>query len=171
GARRQVGVVMNLKTLLDTELGQDAAHRRMLNLGRIAHQLHLGVNDAGAMLEERWQSPRADIAIFVDRGSDHCPAMLAEPVRIIGAAAEQRKTEWRAADDHVCRPWLMLSPNPPLPRTLSASASVSGVPISMNLKHPAKAASDSAGNLSNTSRSIELALPAAISSSKAAERK
>src|SRR5262245_11125513 len=157
---------MDLEPLLDAKLGQDAAHRRMLNLARFAHQLDLRIHNAGAMLEKRRQSPRTDIAIFVDRASDHRAAVLAEPIGIIGAAAEQRKSEWRSADDHVCKPRVA-----PSPSTLSASASVSGVPISMNLKHPAKAASDPAGNLSKTSRSIETARPAAISSSKAAERK
>src|SRR5271169_3966800 len=128
--------MMNLKAVRNAQLGEDAAHRRVLDLGRVLDQLDLGINDLRLVLEERRQSAHADVAIFVDRGADHGAAVLAKPRRIIGAAAEQRDAKWGAADDHAGRCSNLATKAP------SASLSDSGVPMSMKAKRPAKAASE-----------------------------
>src|SRR5262249_18558266 len=155
GARRQVGVVMDLEAVGDAHIGQHAAHGGMLDLGSILDQLDPRINDLGLVLEERRQAAGAGVAIFVRRGGDDRTAMLAEPGRIMGPAAEQGNAEWCAADDHAGRP----------PITCSAALSDSGVPMSMKAKRPTNASSVPAGAIPNTSRSSEAALPAAISSS------
>src|SRR5580700_1559159 len=157
--------MMNLKAVRNAQLGEDAAHRRVLDLGQILDQLDLGIDDLRLVLEKRRQPAHADVAIFVDRGADHRTAVLAKPRRIIGAAAEQRDAKRGAADDHAGR-WSNLAP-----KTRSASLSDSGVPMSMKANRPAKASSEPEAARPNTSRSSEAALPSAISSSSAAENR
>src|SRR5215472_1738990 len=142
----------------------------MLDLGDVADQLDLGIDDLGLVLEERRQMAHADVAIFIDRGADHRAAVLAKPGRIVGPAAEQRNAEWGAADDHAGSPPTMVPANL-APMTRSAALSDSGVPMSMKAKRPASAANDPAGAAAKTSRSSETAVPAAISSSSAAENR
>src|ERR1700731_972109 len=156
---------MDFEAVGHAHVGQDAAHRRMLDLGQILDQLDLGINDLRLVLEERRQPARGDVAIFVDRGPDHRAAVLAKPRRIIGATAEQRDAKRGAADDHAGR-WSNLAP-----KTRSASLSDSGVPMSMKAKGPAKASSEPEAAKPNTSRSSETAPLAAISSSSAAEHR
>src|SRR3984893_1967264 len=165
GARRQIGVVMDLEAVGHAHVGEDAAYRRMLDLGRLLDQLDLGINDLRPVLEERRQPAHADVAIFVDRGADYRAAVLAKPRRIVGAAAEQRDAKRGAADNHVGRCSNLA------PKTRSASLSDSGVPMSMNAKRPAKALREPEGAAPNTSCSNEVALLAAISSSSAAENR
>src|SRR5580700_10180235 len=157
--------MMNLKAVRNAQLGEDAAHRRVLDLGRVLDQLDLGINDLRLVLEERRQPAHADVAIFVDRGADHGAAVLAKPRRIIGTTAEQRYAKRRAADDHRSRCSNLAM------KTRSASLSDSGVPMSMNAKRPANASSEPEGARPNTSCSSETALPAAISASSAAENR
>src|SRR5580700_10123762 len=165
GAGRQVGIVMDLKALGHAHVGQDAAHRRVLDLGQLLDQFDLGINDLRLVLEERRQPAHADVAIFVDRGADHRAAVLAKPRRIIGAAAEQRDAKRGAADDHTSRCSNLAM------KTRSASLSDSGVPMSMKANGPAKASSEPEAARPNTSRSSDAALPAEISSSSAAENR
>src|SRR5580692_4371743 len=156
---------MDFEAVGHAQIGENAAHRRVLDLGCVLDQLDLGINDFRLVLEERRQPAHADVAIFVDRGADHRAAVLAKPRRIIGAAAEQRNTKRGAADDHAGR-WSNLAP-----KTRSASLSDSGVPMSMKANRPAKAASEPEAARPNTSCSSEVALPPAISSSSAAENR
>src|ERR1700730_2775129 len=156
---------MDFEAIGHAHVGQDAAHRRVFDLGQILDQLDLGINDLRLVLEERRQPAHADVAIFVDRGADHRTAVLAKPRRIIGAATEQRDAKRGAADDHAGRCANLA------PKTRSASLSDSGVPMSMKANRPAKASSDPDAARPNTSRSRELALPPAISSSSAAENR
>ena len=73
GSRRQVGVVVDFEPLGDAQVGQDSAHRRMLDVGDFVDQLDLGIDDLRLVLEERRQAAHADVAIFVDRGADTAP--------------------------------------------------------------------------------------------------
>src|SRR5580658_3684724 len=157
--------MMNLKAVRNAQIGQDAAHRRVLDLGQILDQLDLGINDLRLVLEERRQPAHTDVAIFVDRGADHRAAVLAKPRRVIGSAAKQRDAKRGAADDHAGRCSNLA------PKTRSASLSDSGVPMSMKANGPAKASSEPEAARPNTSRSSETALPPAISSSSAAENR
>src|SRR5580692_10068673 len=156
---------MDFEAVGHAQIGENAAHRRVLDLGCVLDQLDLGINDFRLVLEERRQPAHADVAIFVDRGADHRAAMLAKPRRIIGAAAEQRDAKRGAADDHADRSSNLAAKRP------AASFSDSGVPMSMKANGPAKASSAPGAARPNTSRSRETALPPAISSSSAAENR
>src|SRR5579884_1582923 len=92
--------MMDLEPLLDAHIGKDAANGRMFDLRYLLDQLHARIDDLRLVLEEGRQMTHADVAIFVDRGSDHRTAVLLEPVRIVSATAEQRNAKWCTADDH-----------------------------------------------------------------------
>src|SRR5207244_12398662 len=115
--------------------------------------------------------PHGNVAIFVDRGADHRAAIFAKPRRVIGSAAKQRNAEGGAADDHAFRFIDCAGAPSEAPKTSSARASDSGVPMSINLKHSVNAARERRGNCSKTSRSSDPAVPAAITSSSCAETK
>ena len=126
GAGRQVAVMVDLEAAIDLHLLQHVAHRRVADLGQLAHVLDEGIDDAVLVLEEGRQPADADVAVFVDGKADHPAAMPAIPDGIVGAAAEQRDAERRAADDHVARR------RRAAPKKPSPSARLSGVPMSMN---------------------------------------
>src|SRR5688572_4651398 len=107
----------------DRVRGEHRAHRRVDDLVDLLHQLDARIDDAVLVLEERRQLADGDVAVLVDRGAEHGAAMLAIPFRIVGAAAEQRKPERGAADDHSLEPSL---------KNAGASASEAGVPMTMN---------------------------------------
>ena len=134
--RRQIGVVVDLKTLVHALIGQDGAHRRVPDIGDCIHKLDLGIDDPRAMLEEGRQPAQCDVAIFVDGQAEHRAAVLAEPGRIIGPAAKQRYTKWSAADDHIGRTPLTLarlwSTRP------SATARISRTPRRRNYRIPCR---------------------------------
>src|SRR5579871_1241262 len=142
----------------------------MANLRYLAHQLNPRIHDAGAVLEKWRQLAHADVAVFIDGRPDDGAAMLAIPVRIVGAAAEQGDAERGAADDH---PALSASAAAARPErgasTSAAAASACGVPTSIKSNSPLKAASEPAGRRSNTSRSSDGPGIAAIASSSARE--
>ena len=100
GARREIGVVMDFETLLDAELGQDSADRRVLDVRDRVDQLDLRIDDAGFVFEERWQPAHADVAIFIDGSADDRAAVFAEPGGVVGSPAKQRNSKRSAADDH-----------------------------------------------------------------------
>src|SRR5689334_7822896 len=92
-----------------------------------AGQLDSRVDDAVFMLEERRQAADAEVAVFVDGGSDDCAAMFLIPGAVIGSAAEQRYANGCTADDHA-RPTPAASGRPA--KNSGAWARLSGVPMS-----------------------------------------
>ena len=92
--------MVDLEPVPDCQLGKHRAHRGMADFGDLAHQLDYRIDDAVTMLEERRQRAHAQIAVLVDRHAEHRATMLADPVGVIGPAAEQRHAEGRPADDH-----------------------------------------------------------------------
>ena len=82
--------MMNLKSLIialcPCKNGTDGG---VLDLFDAAHIFNERVDDAMFMLEKRREVPTADMAIFIDRGRQHNPAMLLIPSRIVGASAEE----------------------------------------------------------------------------------
>lgn len=72
----------------------------MLELVDLTNRFNDRVDDTMLMLEERWQPTDAQIAVFVDCHAENRAAMLANPVRIIRAAAEQRNPKRRPTYNH-----------------------------------------------------------------------
>jgi hypothetical protein len=62
--------------------------------------LAFAVANAVAVIEKRRKQPGRDVAIAVDRCTEHCPAMLAVIGRIISSPAEERDAKGGAGDDH-----------------------------------------------------------------------
>ncbi len=69
--------------------GKDGTNCRVLDLFDGSHILNERIDDAVFVLEERRKVSAADMAIFIDRGRQHDPAVLLIPSRIVGAAAEK----------------------------------------------------------------------------------
>ena len=162
-ARRQVGVVVDLEADRRRELAQHGADGRMLDLADLGHRLDLGIDDLVPVLEERRQLAQGDVAVLVDRGAEHGPAMLLEPGGIVGAAAEEGDAKGRAGDDHAVAPAAA--------RTAGAAARLAGVPISMKWPVVGKAAMLPGGSRSRRSRSSEHGpMPASRSSSVTSRR-
>ena len=99
--RRQIAVVVDLEALVHVQPFEHAANRRVLDLADLLDVLDDRVDDAELVIEERRQLANADVAVLVDGRRQHGAAMLAIPVRVVGAAAEERDAERRAADDHL----------------------------------------------------------------------
>ncbi len=119
---------MDLKTEIDIPILQNMACRRVLDVSGLVHRLDLGVDDAVLVHEKGGQAAQADIAIFVDRETEHRPAVLFVPLRIIRAAPEQRDAERCAAYYHSSVPDALSG----RAITEAARARLSGVPISTN---------------------------------------
>src|SRR5258707_1002152 len=123
GARREVAIVVQLKTLLDLEHFGGGANCRMFDFRRPIHKLDFRPHDAARVLEEWRHEPAGDVTIVIDgRGQDRA-AVLPKPDRVIGPTAEKRNAIRSTADNHddVPRPL----------KKLAAACSVSGVPISI----------------------------------------
>ena len=99
-AGRQVAVVVDLDAALDAEVAQDLADGGMGDLVDGLAVLHLGVDHAILVLEERRQIAAGDVAVLVDGGREDGAAVLPIPGRIVGAAAEEGDAKWGSADDH-----------------------------------------------------------------------
>src|SRR5262249_19461589 len=99
-ARREVAIVMDLDAAIHAKESQDLADGRMADLVEGLAILHLGVDDAEPVFEERRQIAAGDVAELVDRGGQDRSAVLPIPGRVIGPAAEEGDPERRAADDH-----------------------------------------------------------------------
>jgi hypothetical protein len=104
GAGRQVSKVVDLDPVIRAVGVEDRPDGRVLDLAGAVDQLDLRVDDPRAMLEERWQLPRRDVAVAVDREPDDGPAALAVPGLEVGAAAEQGDAERGASDDQLIPP-------------------------------------------------------------------
>jgi hypothetical protein len=100
--RRQVSLVEQLDALavVVAQHLQAGAHGRMLDLGGRAHGLDMRPDDAMADAEEWRQEAGADVAVLVDGHRQHSAAVLAEPGRVIRAAAEKRHPVRRAGNCH-----------------------------------------------------------------------
>src|SRR5262249_13206728 len=96
--------MMNFEPRRRAAVGEDAAHRRVLDFRNVADQLDLGINDTRAMLEDGGRGATAVVEILVVCRAYPPPAVLAEPGWIIRPAAKQRDAERGAADDHACDP-------------------------------------------------------------------
>ena len=86
---QQIPVVVDFESVVDIEILEHAAYRRMLDLLMIVHQFNARVGDAGAVLEKRRKTPAGDIAILIDGRGQNSSAVLAKPHRIIGATSEK----------------------------------------------------------------------------------
>src|SRR5476651_2585494 len=91
----------NLYAFVNFHPFEDAADRRVLDLGYALHLFDLRPDDTALEVEERWQIADVQVEILVDRGRQHGTAMLAKPRRIVGAASEEGDAERRARDDHL----------------------------------------------------------------------
>src|SRR5260370_38823592 len=78
-SRRQIAVVVNFQTLMDTHIHEHSSHCGMLDLPDVFDVLDKGVNDTKFMIEEWWQPPYADVAVPVEREAEPPAAVLAGP--------------------------------------------------------------------------------------------
>src|SRR5436305_1590485 len=83
----------DLEPLIPFEMREDAAHRRMLDLRNLINHLLLAIDQTVLVIEERRQSPAADVAVLVDRGGEHRAAVLSVPLWIIAAPTEEGDSE------------------------------------------------------------------------------
>src|SRR6185436_8552362 len=58
------------------------------------------IDDAEVVFEKGREVARRDMAVLIDRGRDHLPAVSSIPRGVVGPASEKRDSIWRAADDH-----------------------------------------------------------------------
>src|SRR2546423_15180883 len=79
GARRKIAVILNPHTLCYAVFAQDTANGGVLNLFSFLRQLNSRIDDPVAMLKKWRQRAKADVAVFVDSGSEDRPTMLPIP--------------------------------------------------------------------------------------------
>nr|WP_249130515.1 hypothetical protein [Bradyrhizobium diazoefficiens] len=97
---RQIAIVMDLEAFPDVFELQRRSHGGMLDLVDAGDVLDHGVHDAMLVLEKRRKSTAGNVAEFVDCRGQHRPAVLADPSRIIRAAAEEGDSIRRPGNDH-----------------------------------------------------------------------
>src|SRR5260370_98575 len=100
-SRRQIAVVVNFQTLMDTHIHEHSSYCRMLDLPDVFDVLDKGVDDPKFMIEKWWQPPHADVAVPVEREAEHAPAVLAVPTGIVRPSSEERHPKRCACDYHV----------------------------------------------------------------------
>jgi hypothetical protein len=81
--------MMDLETIRDIHVLQYAPHGRMLNVLIGSGMFDSRIRDTGTMIEKWRQVPAADIAVLIDGGGKDRAAMIAEPGRIVRAAAKK----------------------------------------------------------------------------------
>src|ERR1041384_3076720 len=96
----QIAVVLCLYAFLHPMLAQNVANCGMVDFVNRLRQFDLRINNAMPMLEKRRKVAKADVAIFVDGGSDHSATVLAMPRGIVRSSAEERNSERSSAHDH-----------------------------------------------------------------------
>jgi hypothetical protein len=72
----------------------------MLNFQKIINLFPQSVSYQVLMFKKRRQKPAAYIAVFIDGGIQHHPAIFPVPDWIIRTAPEERDTKWRSTDNH-----------------------------------------------------------------------
>ena len=91
---------MDFEAVIDREFRKHRPHCGVHNLGCLADLLDFRIDDAVLVLEERRERANGQVAVLIDGHTEHGAAMLADPIRVIRPAAEQRHPERRPADDH-----------------------------------------------------------------------
>ena len=104
GAGRQVADVVDLDVPIDPGKPQAGADSGMLDLVNRPDQLGSRVADADRMLEEIDQRLDRDVGVAVDRRPEALSAVLAEMIRVVGAAPEEADAERGPGHDHRLRP-------------------------------------------------------------------
>src|SRR5262245_40437590 len=92
--------MMDLESFRDAEMLKDASCCGVRQLRYLLHVLDERIDQAKPVFEERRQLAYADVAVLVDRRRQHCAAVFAVPVGVVGAASKERDAERCAADDH-----------------------------------------------------------------------
>ena len=105
GPRRQVAVMMDFAPLIVAPgPPENGANGRMLDLVNPLHILNNRIHNAVLMLKKRREISTANMAILIDRGRQHDPAMLLIPGGIVCTATEKRNAERGPGDDHLGTP-------------------------------------------------------------------
>jgi len=85
----KIPVVMDLKTLFETEMPQTLPHGWVRDLINGLAILDARINDPEFVLEERRQVPRRDVAVLIYAGRDDLTAIMPVPRRVIRPTAEE----------------------------------------------------------------------------------
>jgi hypothetical protein len=86
---RQIGYVMDLNTIVDTQELQAAADGRMLNSSIVANVFYLRVGYPAVIFEEGWKLPASDVTTLVNSSCQDRSTVLAVPDRIVRATTEK----------------------------------------------------------------------------------
>jgi hypothetical protein len=85
----KIPVMMDFKTLFETEMPQTLPHRWVRDLINGLAILDARINDPEFVIEERRQVPRRDVAVLIYAGRDYLTAVMPVPRRVIRPTAEE----------------------------------------------------------------------------------